>query len=506
MAGDPDTSISGRLVRNFTLTSGVAVFLAILIVGAVQYYFTDQEISAEAERYNEALASSLSVLVADQIDGILAVPELASGAVAMDAAQHQALDQVFAKIAPQTRILKVKLFDIKGTVIYSTNSADIGDTRYDNPSFRRALDDQVTASDRSFRPAFVAVTGPVADRYVLSSYLPIFVDDARRIPGGVFEIYSDVTEPVTHLRWILAIEFAIAMALIGLAYGVQLLVVLRGAREIDRAHHERLELIALSDARMQQMIEARAASKAKSTFLAMMSHELRTPLNAIIGFSEIMKNETLGPIGNTRYREYMTHIAEGGMHLLGIVNAVLDLTKVEAGAYRFLNETILLSDVLNAVNQMAAPLLQKKSISLVIQVPPGLHVFAESKATRQILMNLLGNAIKFSPANGTIHITADYNVSRQMVEIRVQDWGSGISAADLAKVTDPFFQSGNPYHSEVSGTGLGLPISRAFARGMGGDLEIASEIGIGTTVTLFLPKEAPADLAAARLSEDDVTW
>ncbi|MBL8711055.1 MAG: HAMP domain-containing histidine kinase [Rhodospirillaceae bacterium] len=506
MAGDRDKSISGKLVRNFTLTSGVAVFFAILLVGLVQYHLTDREISAEAERYNEALASSLSILVADKIKGALAAPDVGDGPAPMNASLLAALDQVFARIAPDTRVLKVKLFDLKGTVIYSTTHADIGDTRYDNPSFRRALDLHQTASDRSFRSDFAAIGGPVTDRYVLSSYLPISLGGARGQSEGIFEIYSDVTEPVRKLHWILAAEFGVALTLIGLAYGVQLLVVLRGAREIDRAHQERLDLIALSDTRMQQMIEARAASKAKSTFLAMMSHELRTPLNAIIGFSELMKNETLGPIGNTRYREYMTHIAEGGTHLLGIVNDVLDLTKVEAGAYRFYPEAILVSEVLDAVQRMAGPLLQQKSITLTVSVAPGLQVFADGKATRQILTNLLGNAIKFTPAGGTIGMTGSVSPERQAVEIRVEDHGSGISPDDLARVTEPFYQAGNPYQSETSGTGLGLPVSRAFARGMGGDLEIVSQLGVGTTVSLFLPAEASTDLAATRHDSDAMDW
>ncbi len=259
--------------------------------------------------------------------------------------------------------------------------------------------------------------------------------------------------------------------------------ILRDMTETGRIHEE---LVTLADQRMREAERAQAANQAKTMFLATMSHELRTPLNAIIGFSDIAAREMFGPIGNARYKDYLVNIRRSGEDLLAIINDVLDLSKVEVGAYRFERETFDLGDVLEATGRQLAPLTETKGLVFRTELPHGILTRCDLRATRQIAVNLLSNAIKFTEPGGEIALSAG-PADEGFVAFEVRDTGRGISPDDLDRVGRPFVQVGDAYRSEVKGTGLGLAISRAFAHGMGGTIDIKSTLGAGTRISVRLP-------------------
>ncbi|MGE5539882.1 MAG: ATP-binding protein [Gemmatimonas sp.] len=232
--------------------------------------------------------------------------------------------------------------------------------------------------------------------------------------------------------------------------------------------------------------KAEAASRSKSTFLANMSHELRTPLNAVIGFSDILKTQMLGPVGNPKYLEYANHISDSGAHLLHLVNYILDLSRVEAGRYELRREALapgeLVADVLRLVRLGA----DKSNLELHTTVAADLPaIMVDRRALRQVLLNILSNAIKFTPAGGRVSVSATARDGR--VAIAVADTGIGIAKEDLPRLAHPFEQAGDAYARSQPGSGLGLAITKQLVELHGGSLTIDSAIGEGTTVVVALP-------------------
>jgi len=235
---------------------------------------------------------------------------------------------------------------------------------------------------------------------------------------------------------------------------------------------------------------AEAASAAKSAFLATMSHELRTPLNAIIGFSEMMASADLPA---EKQREYSQDINGAGRHLLGLVNDILDLTRLEAGARLLEVDAVDVAELVEQCCHLVQPLAQQAGVTLRWRPPEAaLVIEGDGRALRQIVLNLLGNAIKFTPGGGAVEVETAARDGR--VEVRVADSGIGIPQEKLEQVMQPFVQLEGPFTRRYEGTGLGLPIARRLAELHGGSLALASRPGEGTVARLTLP---PAPAAAA---------
>jgi signal transduction histidine kinase len=232
---------------------------------------------------------------------------------------------------------------------------------------------------------------------------------------------------------------------------------------------------------------AEAADRAKSEFLAMMSHELRTPLNAVIGFSEIMKTEALGPIGSTKYREFADDIYTSGHHLLELINDILDLSKIESGKTRLREEEIQIAELIDSTVMLVRDSARRNSIEIELDCAPDLpDIFADRRKLKQILANLLSNGIKFTPAGGRISLKVRRGTHNGHV-FQFADTGIGIAPEDIPKALAPFQQIDSKLGRMHEGTGLGLPLTKALVELHGGALEIESEVGVGTTVTLHFP-------------------
>jgi PAS domain S-box-containing protein len=232
---------------------------------------------------------------------------------------------------------------------------------------------------------------------------------------------------------------------------------------------------------------AEIASRSKSDFLANISHELRTPLNAIIGFSEIMREELFGPLGSTQYREYIGDVFDSAQHLLKVINDILDIAKAEAGKLDLAEDEVDIYTVVGAATRLIQERAQRGDVAIRIQLPPGLPpLAADERKLKQILLNLLTNAVKFTPAGGTIAIVGGLAAEGDFV-LTVTDSGIGIAAADISTALASFGQVDSKLARKYEGTGLGLPLTNAMVKLHGGELTIASVVGEGTTVTVRLP-------------------
>ena len=233
--------------------------------------------------------------------------------------------------------------------------------------------------------------------------------------------------------------------------------------------------------------EAEAANRAKSEFLALMSHELRTPLNAVIGFSEIIKEETFGPVGSTQYRDYADDIHASGQHLLALINDILDLSKVESGADELHEEDISVPVAIEAVVRLVKDRAHRGGVKLTTSFNATLpDLRADQRKLKQILINLLSNAIKFTESGGRVALRCWCDQDAGL-SFQVTDTGIGIAPEDIATVMAPFQQVDGQLSRKYEGTGLGLPLTKALVELHGGRLELESEEGTGTSVTVRFP-------------------
>ena len=277
---------------------------------------------------------------------------------------------------------------------------------------------------------------PLEERFVDLSYIPLIEADGSRV--GIIAHGYDVTQHVLTRR------------------------------EVERA---------------KEMAES--ANRAKSDFLAVMSHELRTPLNAIGGYAELLELGVHGPITREQ-RQALDRIQRSQRHLLGLINGVLNYTRVEAGVVHYDLERVSVADAIASCEALIAPQMNSKKLKFEWTVSENtLTVHADREKLQQILLNLLSNAIKFTDQGGSIGIESDETSG--VIRIAVSDTGRGIADDQIASVFEPFVQVDSTFTRSQEGVGLGLAISRDLARGMGGDLTLASVLGVGSTFTLKLP-------------------
>ena len=331
----------------------------------------------------------------------------------------------------------------------------------------------------------------VTDRHTVSSYIPIFDTDDHRKPVAVFEIYDDITGLMAEFR---ESEIRIGMFLgsvLLLLYATLVMMVVRTELVARRNQAARVRM---ADAAAR----ADAASTAKSEFLANMSHELRTPLNAIVGFSEVMKDGLLGPVTPRPYAEYVRHIWVAASHLTDIIGNILDLSKIDAGKVTVEKSRVALPETILLVCGMMHDKASKRGIALTQDIEPGIDtIVTDAVKLRQVLLNLLSNAIKFTGEGGkvTLHIgrVADG------IQFAIRDTGIGMDEAGIKIAMSPFGQVESPFSRMHEGTGLGLPLTLRLVKLIGGRMEISSEKGVGTLVTVTLPVE---ELAAPVLKQD----
>jgi len=254
---------------------------------------------------------------------------------------------------------------------------------------------------------------------------------------------------------------------------------------INILRESQTRIVELAENYEQEKIRAEEANQSKSEFLANMSHELRTPLNAINGFSDIMKKEMFGPLGDPRYNEYISDILFSGQHLLSLINDILDMSKIEAGKMSLNSETMSISDIITQVLRIVRGRADENRLKLVYDEIDAHDIEADPRAVKQVLLNLATNAIKFTPEGGTVTLKVEPKTTGIMVH--VSDTGIGISEEDIARLAQPFEQIDSQHSRKHEGTGLGLALSKSLVELHGGNFHMTSVLGEGTTVTFTLP-------------------
>jgi signal transduction histidine kinase len=339
-----------------------------------------------------------------------------------------------------------------------------------------------TMIGRAFRSAFPEATelAELMDR-VYQTGEPFYASE-RVVPvdrdgDGVPEAYH-FNIGYQPLRDVAGRVYAIAST------AVEVTEQVRARSEVERARDEALQARAAADA---ARIDAEQANQAKAQFLTTMSHELRTPLNAIGGYAQLVEMGLHGPVTPAQ-TEALTRIQHSQQHLLGLINSVLNYAKLEAGQVHYDLVDVPVLDAIRSVEALVAPQAQASALQLTIDpCAADLVVRADAEKLRQVLLNLLSNAVKFTGAGGAVRVecaTSDAG----MALVHVRDTGRGIPPEQITRVFEPFVQVGRRLDSSDEGTGLGLAISRDLARAMGGDLTAESEVGVGSTFTLLMPR------------------
>ncbi|MCO5071806.1 MAG: ATP-binding protein [Rhizobiaceae bacterium] len=299
------------------------------------------------------------------------------------------------------------------------------------------------------------------------------VNELKTKDCGVVSVGTDITQLKQHQEKLVDSER-------------RLMATIHDLSVARRSESERSkELVELNRKYMKETERAEAANRAKSEFLANMSHELRTPLNAIIGFSELMQSSIFGPLGSSRYDEYVKDIHGAGMYLLNVINDILDMSKIEAGQLSVELEEIDLNPLISETVRVISLQAEQKAISVETEIADEMKVWADRRAVKQILINLLSNAVKFTDQDGRISVRAR-NVTGALC-LTIEDNGCGIPKRALKKLGKPFEQVENQFSKSHAGSGLGLAISRSLAELHGGSLKIRSTEGIGTIVSVRIP-------------------
>lgn len=318
----------------------------------------------------------------------------------------------------------------------------------------------------------------------LTSTFPIFHEDDIK-PSFFLKIIQSYNDSYIMVYSLFSILMGLLLVILIL---IMLYLHFSNTQMLAKQHKTNIEL-----QRVKEALEQENANKIK--FFASVTHELRTPLNAIIGFAKLIKNETLGSVDHSKYKEYVDDIYNAGTHLLALINDVLDFSKAESSSLTVEKVKFNLNKIIDSCLKMLSPKLKETGISLKKEISDKqLLVIADSKRMKQVIINLLSNAIKFTPQGGLIRMIIKENIEKNLLTIEFHDNGIGIMQQDIYKVMSVFGQADSGYRNE--GTGIGLPLSKKLVELMGGTFSIKSEAKLGTTITLnfFYEEQTCEDL------------
>lgn len=481
------------LLRYFSIASLLVIVTVAIVLSLVFRQATSNKMIQYGEKNNILLTKVLSNTIWPQWESFISTADnLSTEELISDPGFKQFEDLIKTSIS-NISVLKIKIFNLAGDVRFSTEVAQVGDKKPTYDGVVAARKGEVFTKFE-FREKFNSVNGPVTNRYVVSSYLPV-LPGVETKPRGIFEVYYDVTDLYSDVKGTNQFIVSLVVLILLGAYAALFGIVKRAdtrlkesALERSRHYHQIEEKNQELENLTRQLREARDqaldANRTKSAFVANMSHELRTPLHSIIGYSELLlESQNDGA-------EDIRKIASSGQYLLNLINQVLDISKIEAGKLENTIDDFDLVDTVHDVSAQLSSIVDKKPVKLNVDIRNDvIEMHSDQTKVRQIIYNLLSNAIKFTD-EGNINLLVQ-NKSLQgenWVQIMVEDSGIGMSEEDMALLFDPFVQVGNQKHE---GTGLGMAITKKLVMHLGGRIDVESQLYKGSLFTIELPSYVP---------------
>ncbi len=410
------------------------------------------------------VAHHAAVRWATKIEQSIDLENLASGGDLSHESEH-----VLRLATELGDVFRYKIYAADGTVILASMADDLGTSYANSYEWRR-----IARGGTNVEIHLDQSGGPVA--HFAEAYLPLIEGADFR---GAVELHVNIGPHVGMHRRGFAAAAGGLLGLLLVSAAIAGSMIFKSIVERDRTERR------LRAAKEQ----AELANRAKTEFLANMSHELRTPLNSILGFASILRSESAAALDETVSREYADDIHNSGQHLLEIINDVLDVSKIETGKLTLQEQSVRIDQLIETCLRLTGQRAQTGVITITTEVAPDLpDVWGDETLLKQMVVNLLSNALKFTPENGRVSVRASYG-GEGPLRITIADTGIGIAEAEIPRVAERFYQTETPYRKSYRGTGLGLSLVKSFIELHGGFLEIQSKLGEGTTVSLVLPRE-----------------
>ncbi len=481
-----------KFLRNFYILLFLAIAVAIFAAGHFGRNYVEERIIKEIVRgHNKLLAEDFTWYIwYNYKDTISRLP--CNGNSCPDPNRVAELKREIKSLHQDKNLLSARIYFKDGKTIFGSDP-EFGKSFQDKP-FKSAFTNAF-AGDSSDKLIIHYNTGEVK-KNVIRSFIPIIPDSGKqsRIPI-ILEVIYDITPFWNNVEQIQMGAITAVTVIFLLIFIISYIIMYRSEKLLSKQYETTADLEKSKNIAEQE-------NEQKSQFLANVSHELRTPLNAIIGFSEIVKDEVMGPLENQQYKDYIRDIHASGVHLLSLINDILDYSKAEAGKLTVEMEDVDVTKVMNQSIRLVTPRAQEAGVHIDNQVPDKHYILhTDGKRLKQVMLNLLSNSVKFTPQGGTITLYGWHNMSDNTFVIEVRDTGVGIAAKDISKVMATFGQVENKLSRKYEGTGLGLPLSKRLVELMGGVLDIKSAEGKGTTVSIILPYTAKQSKKSAQANK-----
>ncbi len=486
-------ALRGRLLPPLALA---VIGLSAFVIGAaglsaVHLNASLDQIEQWAAESNAGLGKSITSFLATDIARLLAEARKASPEERGDDWETgqlmQSVGQAVAdRLVMHPNIFKFAIIAPSGRTVFATDGAQIGADKSAEDGFRAAMTGR-TGTSITFQKRIDTPGAAEPGRDVVVSYLPLKTTAAAVAAGrpvttvsGVYEIQADVTTRKARVQQTLLWELGVMLASFAVIFILLLLIVRVSNRRLINNYRQQNRL-------SHNVTRVEEADRAKTVFLSDISHKMRTRLNSIIGFSEILKEETFGPLGSQQYQSYATDIHQSGQHLLAIIADILELSSIQSGQAELHEEALSLSECLESTAAKMSRQPDAIALAFHLELEPNLpQLLANLRAIQHILQNLLSNAIKYTLV-GSITVTA--RVRRdQTLEFSIADTGIGMPENDLKQLDQRLTQIETSWERRFQGTDLGLALVKTLMTQHGGDVSIISEVGVGTTITCHFPR------------------